>query len=64
MMSHRLGSKAVKVIIVIALVLVIVFAVVNRAKAPSEGEISDEADMMMEENTFPPPPVPPAPTAD
>ncbi|MCA9333606.1 hypothetical protein KC963_01005 [Candidatus Saccharibacteria bacterium] len=70
MIYTRPGNKAVKAIIVIALALIIVFAIVNRASAPSEGEVSDEADTMMEESgmmkddgatmeKLPPPPTPP-----
>ncbi len=59
-MIHRPGNKAVKLIVLVALILVIVFAVVNNAKAPSEGEISDEADMMEENGNLPPPAAPTA----
>ena len=63
--NTRPGNKAVKVIVVLAIAFIVVFAIVNRAAAPArEGEVSDEAEMIMEENganmdKMPPPPTPP-----
>lgn len=46
--TNRSGHKAIKLIALIVIALIVVFAIVNSVAAPEDGEVSNEADTTVE----------------